>query len=237
MQKLIPPLVRVEDAKIEQMLRGVAASPNGRQGGNGKRKEGWPRLALLSACLAVHDVCAVPRHERTEAVVEEACLRRFTNRHGQFHSAEHFLQTRCDTVRHLQKFLVQEPCEGEIMACFESFTVYAEELDMELTQQFHLVTVQDQPGEEGGYVVQKLVADENPESLELYFHMTVVFGMCAFGRLPSRVEALVTLSGRRIAWKPDWRQWPKSLDYMRLVKSMLESSAEPAGGRRALPAM
>ncbi|GBG11873.1 hypothetical protein PAT3040_06723 [Paenibacillus agaridevorans] len=123
------------------------------------------------------------------------------------------------------------------MARFESFTVYVEELDMELTQQFHLITVQDQADGEGGYIVQKLVADENPESLELYFHMTVVFGMCAFGRLPSRVEALVPLSGRRFTWKPEWQQWQKSLDYMRLVKSMLESSEATSGSRHALPAM
>ncbi|WP_108996085.1 hypothetical protein [Paenibacillus agaridevorans] len=236
MQKLMPPLVRIEDVKIEQMLRGGGESPRS-QGEMGRRKEGWSRLVLLSACLAVHDVCVVPRQERTEALVEEACLRSFSNRHQQFHSGEHYLQTRCDIIRHLQRFMVQDSCDGEVMARFESFTVYVEELDMELTQQFHLITVQDQADGEGGYIVQKLVADENPESLELYFHMTVVFGMCAFGRLPSRVEALVPLSGRRFTWKPEWQQWQKSLDYMRLVKSMLESSEATSGSRHALPAM
>lgn len=69
--------------------------------------------------------------------------------------------------------------------------------------------------------MRKLVADDNAEAMELYRHMTVVFGMCAFDRLPSRIETLFPLSGTRIAWKPQWRDWQRSLDYMRLVKSML----------------
>jgi hypothetical protein len=243
-QKLIPPLVRMEDAKIEQMLRGGGVSPNngrynGGAGANGKNRsrEGWTRLALLSACLAVHDICMVPRHGRTEAMVEAACLRRFSNRHRQFHSGEHYLQTRYEMIRHLQTFFVREPCEGAVMACFEAFTVYVEELDMELSQQFHLITMQGDVEGDGGYVVQKLVADDNAESLELYFHMTVVFGMSAFGRLPARVEALLPLTGRRIVMKPEWQQWSRSLDYMRLVKSMLDIAGAQTGRGSKLPAM
>ncbi|MDF2838190.1 MAG: hypothetical protein K0Q63_3830, partial [Paenibacillus sp.] len=68
---------------------------------------------------------------------------------------------------------------------------------------------------------QKLIVDDNAEAMELYLHMTVVFGMSAFGRLPSRIEALMPLNGRRHVWRPDLRQLQKSIDYMRLVKSML----------------
>lgn len=105
------------------------------------------------------------------------------------------------------------------MARFETFAVYVEELDMELSQHFHLIMMPE--ANKGDYVVQKLIADDNAEAMELYRRMTVVFGMCAFGRLPSRIEALLPLSGERVVWKPQWEDWQRSLDYMRLVKSML----------------
>lgn len=225
MQKLMmTPLVRVEDGKIERLLRGAGSAarhPSGQLAGGGKSRteETWIQLALRSACLAVSDICLVPARERTNAMVEDAVMRRFTNRHYRFSSGEQFLQTRFQIIGHLQKLFVRDDEEGVVMARFETFAVYVEELDMELSQHFHLIAMPE--ANKGDYVVRKLVADDNAEAMELYRRMTVVSGMCAFGRLPSRIEALFPLSGKRIVWKPQWRDWQRSLDYMRLVKSML----------------
>jgi hypothetical protein len=235
-QKLIPPLVRVEDGKIEQLLRGAgsfATNSNGWQAGHAKwkKEESWTQLSLHSACLAAADISLIPAAERTHAAVEEACMRRFTNRHYRFSSMEHYLETRRQVIAHLQKFLVDEPCNGTLMARFETFMVYVDELDMELSQRFHLIVMPEE--NHGDYIVQKLIADDNRESLELYVHMTIVFGMSAFGRLPSRIEALMPISGRRHVWKPDRRQRQQSMDYMRLVKSMLGGvdAEQPAAAR------
>lgn len=110
------------------------------------------------------------------------------------------------------------------MARFESFSVYVEELDMELSQHFHMVYMHADGS--GDYTVQKLVADENADALALYRHMTAVFGHYAFGRLPSRIEALLPLSGKIVRWQPDQEALEESLDYMRLVKTMVMSESD-----------
>ncbi|MHA7966571.1 hypothetical protein ACX93W_20890 [Paenibacillus sp. CAU 1782] len=214
------PPVRMEDAQIERLLRDQAAPrQKGRQGGCGQTAGSWTDLALQSACLSAFDICLKPYDQRSDEMVERSVMRRFTNRHYQFHSAEHFLQIKHQITSNLQSFLVHRPCEGTIMARFESFSVYVEELDMELSQHFHMVCMHSDGN--GDYTVQKLVADENADSLSLYRHMTAVFGRYAFGRLPSRIEALLPLSGKIIAWKPDQESLEESLDYMKLVKSMV----------------
>ncbi|MHA6482330.1 hypothetical protein ACX1C1_10575 [Paenibacillus sp. strain BS8-2] len=238
MQKLMPPLVRIEDGKIEQIIRG--ASSIARDGartrygwGRERQEDNWTQLALHSACLAVGDLCLIPASERTYADVETSCMRRFTNRHYRFNSPEHFLQTRQQMITNLQKFFVDEPCNGTLMTRFETFMVYVEELDMELSQRFHLIIMPE--ANKGDYIVQKLVVDDNLEAMELYFHMTVVFGMTAFGHLPSRIEAIMPLSGKRLSWKPDGAKWQQSMDYMRLVKSMLGSSNVGPAAAIAVP--
>ncbi len=214
------PLLRMEDVQIERLLRNQTA-PRQKAGHAACRQvaEGWTDLALQSACLSAFDICLKPNGQRSDEMVERSVMRRFTNRHYQFHSSEHFLQIKHQITTHLQSFLVHCPCEGAIMARFETFSVYVEVLGMELTQHFHMIHMH--PDGNGDYTVQKLVADDNEDALALYRHMTAVFGYYAFGRLPSVIEALLPLSGKIVRWRPDPDSLKESLDYMRLVKIMV----------------
>lgn len=112
------------------------------------------------------------------------------------------------------------------MILFEKFTVYIEELDMELEQKLHIAAgsgSSQHPDTKESYVVQKFIVDESAGSLELYARMTTVFRMGAFHQLPTRIEALALLSGKRYVWEPNVSFWRESLDNMRLAKSLLLS--------------
>ncbi|MDQ6421319.1 hypothetical protein RB620_17985 [Paenibacillus sp. LHD-117] len=227
--QLIAPLIRLEDHKIERMLRGAGPGMDKRsEAAKANKASGdWRHLALQSACLSASDLCLLPDKERTEERVALAVMDRWTNRHYRFHSAEHFLQIRQEVISRLQAYFVHEPCAGTLMVRFEPFTVYVEELDMELSQYFHLIYSEGESGE-CSYTVQKLVADRDGEAMELYRHMTTVFCRSAFGRLPSSIEALLPLGGGRIRWTPDESSWRESLDYLRLVKTMLAGGEQDA---------
>lgn len=217
--------VRLDDAKLERLLRNNAEpSRQSQEGGCRRETEHWGYLSLQSACLSAFDICLTPQEERTKEMVESSVMRRFTNRHYRYHSAEHFLQERYRIITHLQRFLVERPCPGILMARFETFSVYVEKLDLELSQHFHMIYTAE--GGSGEYVVQKLVEDDNENALALYRHMTTVFGAYAFGRVPARIEALLPLSGRVLAWEPNDASLSEALDYMALVKSMLQGAGE-----------
>ena len=91
---------------------------------------------------------------------------------------------------------------------------------MELSQIFHLVSA-DAEGAADDYFVQKFVVDADVDSLDLLFHMTSVFCVSAFEKLPTRIEVLSLLSGKRCLFKPDEASLKQSYDFMYLVKSLL----------------
>jgi hypothetical protein len=103
---------------------------------------------------------------------------------------------------------------------FEQLTAYVDGLDMELSQIFHMVSA-DAEGAADDYIVQKFAVDTDADSLDLLFHMTSVFCANAFEKLPTRIEVLSLLSGKRFSFKPDEASLERSYDFMYLVKSLL----------------
>jgi hypothetical protein len=146
--------------------------------------------------------------------------RRWTNRNYKFHSNEHFLQIKQAVITNLCTFLVDEPCSSTPIILFEQLTAYVDGLDMELSQIFHMVSA-DAEGAADDYIVQKFAVDTDADSLDLLFHMTSVFCANAFEKLPTRIEVLSLLSGKRFSFKPDEASLERSYDFMYLVKSLL----------------
>ncbi|MBH5318703.1 hypothetical protein I6N90_12930 [Paenibacillus sp. GSMTC-2017] len=228
----MPALIRIDDYKIEQILRGVECNNKPSNESGGKRSLHWKELVHFAACHCVNDVLTSTSGKSLAETLEKANNRWWTNRHYKFHSNEHFLQVRHTVNAHLLSFLTHHVASKPIML-FEPSTIHIEELGMELAQNLHVVATLDDHIQ-GEYIVQKFIVDETPESLELYKHMTTAFGMSAFKRLPERIEALSLISGKRYMWRPDMESWKQSLDYMRLVKSLLPASSKRADGTSGL---
>lgn len=194
MLEQMPILIRIDDYKIERILRGVQRTNNPAKENEGKRNLHWKELVHFSACHCVNHVLTSTAGKSLAETLEKANNRWWTNRHYKFHSNEHFLQVRHTVNAHLMSFLKDHVASKPIIL-FEPSTVSIEELEMELSQNLHVVSILGDSIQEG-YIVQKFIVDESSESLALYQHMTTVFGMGAFKRLPDRIEALSLLSGK-----------------------------------------
>lgn len=223
-QQLLP-IVRLDDYGIERLLlRGSTcrghASPYTEDGKNYH----WKQLVQLSACRCIYEVLKQSSGVDLDVRIERAVGRYWTNRHKSFHSGEHFLQIRHIVARHIHHFLSRQNA-GQPMVLFEKYTVYIDQLDMELEQTLHIVASVGLD-DRASYIVQKFVVDDDPQTLELFARMTTVFGTAAFRRMPERIEALSLLSGKRYILKPDRRFFQQSMSYMHLVKSLLPNSSE-----------
>lgn len=228
----IPAVIRMEDYKLEELLRCPERFAKMQSGGQRKVDVSWRQMAQFAACHSVDDYFKLPAQSRTEEAVETAVEHWWTNRHYKFHSNEHYLQSKHSVISNLTAFLVDEKCCSTPIIVFEQLTAYVEELDMELSQIFHLVSA-DEAGGVSDYIIQKFVADENKDTLDLLYHMTSVFCASAFGKLPSRIEVLSVLNGNRQLFVPNEATLEQSLDYMQLVKSLLPDANvfEPSSTR------
>ena len=216
----IPAVIRIEDYKLEELLRCPERFAGMKSGRKQEKRIGWRQLAQYAASHSVNDFFMLPREARTRAALEAAIGRRWTNRIQTFHSNEHYLQMKHTVADRLARFLVEKPVCCEPMIVFEQLTSYVEELDLELSQIFHLISACE-GGSPVAYKVVKFVANADEDTLELLFHMTSVFGMSAFGSLPACIEVVPVLEEGHYLFRPDEETLEQSMDYMYLVKSLL----------------
>ncbi|MGM0882245.1 MAG: hypothetical protein ACQEXQ_14545 [Bacillota bacterium] len=216
----LPAVIRLEDYKLEELLRSPERFAKIKSGSRRDSGVNWRQMVQFAAMHSVDDFYKLPAEARTRAAVEAAVERWWTNRNYKFHSNEHFLQMKQAVISNLGTFLVDEPCCSTPIILFEQLTAYVDELDMELSQIFHVVSA-DAEGAADDFIIHKFAVDTDADSLDLLFHMTSVFCANAFEKLPSRIEVLSLLGGKRILFKPDEASLKRSYDFMYLVKSLL----------------
>ncbi|CAM4093872.1 hypothetical protein PAAL109150_09465 [Paenibacillus alkaliterrae] len=216
----MPTIIRIEDYKLEELLRCPIRFAAIHAGRKRESDVNWRQMVQFAASHSVNDFYMLPLEARTEAAIEAAVERWWTNRHYKFHSDEHFLQMKQTVKENLTLFLLGGACTNMPIISFEQLRTYVDELDMELSQIFHTVAA-DSEGGADDFIVQKFAVDVNKEALGLLFHMTSVFCMSAFEKLPSRIEVLSLLEGKRITFVPNEASLERSLDYMYLIKSLL----------------
>lgn len=216
----IPTVLRVEDYKLEELLRCPDRFASSKKGRKRESDVNWRQMVQYAASHSVNDFYGLPEGARTQATIEASVEHWWTNRNYKFHSDEHFLQMKQTVKEQLTVFLLGGSCPSMPIIFYEQLTAYVDELDLEISQIFHLVSV-DQEGAADDYIVQKLAVDVDEDSLDLLFHMTSVFCMSAFEKLPTRIEVLSLLSGKRIVYVPDEESLERSYDYMYLIKSLL----------------
>jgi hypothetical protein len=216
----MPAVLRIEDYKLEEMLRCPEKFAKMKSGGKRESNVNWRQMVQFAASHSVNDFYRLPEEARTQAAIEAAVEHWWTNRNYKFHSDEHYLQMKQLVKANLTTFLLGGACPSMPIIFYEQLTAYVDELDMEISQIFHLVSV-DQAGTAQDYIVQKLAIDTDKDSLELLFHMTSVFCMSAFEKLPTRIEVLSLHSGKISVFVPDEASLERSYDYMYLVKSLL----------------
>ncbi|WP_138754888.1 hypothetical protein [Paenibacillus sinopodophylli] len=220
MMDQIPVVLRVEDYKLEELLRCPEHFAKSKSGRKQKSDVNWRQMVQFAASHCVNDFYGLPEGGRTQDAIEASVEHWWTNRNYKFHSDEHFLQMKQTVKEQLSSFLLGGACPRTPIIFYEQLTAYVEELDLELSQIFHLVAA-DPDGGADDYIVQKLAVDVDEDALGLLFHMTSVFCMSAFEKLPTRIEVLSLLSGKKVVYVPDEESLEGSYDYMYLIKSLL----------------
>jgi len=216
----MPAILRVEDYKLEELLRCPERFARRQSGRKQERDVNWRQLVQYAASHSVNDFYRQPKEARSIEGIHNSVENWWTNRNYKFHSDEHYLQMKHTVKEHLTAFLLGGAAPSMPIIFYEQMTAYVEELDLEISQIFHLVSA-EQEGTLDEYIVQKLAVDTDEDSLNLLFHMTSVFCMSAFERLPARIEVFSLLSGKQVVFEPDEATLAHSYDYMYLIKSLL----------------
>lgn len=216
----LPVILKIEDYKLEELLRCPERFAKMKSGSKREGDVNWRQMVQFAASHCVNDFYRLSEAARTPEAIEASVEHWWTNRNYKFHSDEHYLQMKQQIKVQLRAFLLDGSCPSTPIVFYEQLATYVEELDLEISQIFHLIS-----GEPGGaaddYIVQKLAVDVDEESLDLLFHMTSVFCMSAFEKLPARIEVLSLLCGKRVTFVPDEKSLESSYDYMFLIKSLL----------------
>lgn len=216
----LPAILRVEDYKLEELLRCPERFARRKSGRKQEIDVNWRQLVQYAASHTVNDFYRQSKETRGVETIHTSVENWWTNRNYKFHSDEHFLQMKQTIKEHLAAFLLGGGAPSMPIIFYEQMTAYVEELDLEISQIFHLVST-EQEASLDHYIVQKLAVDTDHDALNLYFHMTSVFCMSAFGKLPNRIEVFSLLSGKQVVFVPDEQSLEFSYDYMFLVKSLL----------------
>jgi len=210
--------LRISNVDCEQLLLNIEGNALNQMSHSSQKLNDWKELAFLSACHSVKDISLYPASELTPEVVSSAVLQRFTNRHYQFHSNEHFLQIQASVIQHLQSFFAPRQHEGEIMVRFETLSVFIEELDIELSQHFHMIYYEPSSH---SYRAQILMKDPSESLLQLYYHMTALFAFKVFKSINLKFEVFYPLEGKVTTWQHDTEEIQSSFDYILLLKTLL----------------
>ena len=221
MQNELNFILQVSDVECEQLLLNRPANESSSTSLRSQHNSSWRELSFLSACLSAKDICILSASDLTPDAVKAAVVNRFTNRHYHFHSNEHFVQVKAEVIQHMQSFFASKQHESELMARFETFSVSIDELDMELTQHFHMMYYEPSSN---CYIVQRLMSDPNEALLELYYHTTAIFAAKAFNDVALRFEVLYPLCGKVMKWQHNSQEIQPSLDYMTILRTLLLDS-------------
>lgn len=216
----IPAVLRIEDYKLEELLRCPERFAKRKAGRKREGDVNWRQMVQFAASHSINDFYGLPEAARSPEAIEASVEHWWTNRNYKFHSDEHYLQMKQQIKDQLKVFLLNGSCPAMPIVFFEQLSTYVEELDLEISQIFHLIS-RDEDGAADDYIVQKLAVDVDADALDLLFHMTSVFCMSAFEKLPSRIEVLSLLNGKNMAFVPDEASLEQSYDYMYLIKSLL----------------
>jgi len=211
-------ILKVSDIECEQLLLNSSAGERIMMSHHKQPHTDWRDLAFLSAYLSAQEICFLRTERCTPSVVIDIVIKKFTNRNYQFYSNEHFIQVKTEIIQHMLNFFTSQQHDRQLIAGFESFTVSIDELDIELTQQFHMMYYEPSSN---NYIVQRLMRDQNDTLLQLHYHMTAIFAARAFNGITIRFEVFFPLSGKKKTWEPYSQCIQQSLDYMALLKTLL----------------
>lgn len=184
------------------------------------------QLSQLAVSHVVNAFYSTPEMERPWFSIPATLERWWTNKISKFESEEHYWSIKQRLLDGLHLLLMENKSDSPLIL-FEQHQVFVQELQVELMHILQLV-LRTEDGEPSDYMVRKYIVDEDEDMIALFQHLTTVFCASAFGRLPMQIEVLSVLSGNRLVTNPSSESLQGSIDYMKLVTSLMpEVASEP----------
>lgn len=219
MTLLHKPVTEIKDYLLEEWIRCpykyVKKNVNGRYPHN----INWRQRVQYSVNHIIHDFCMLPDREQSESRILESAKQRWTNKVGSFYSDQHYRDIQSIVTSHLVYFLLQQSMTAPPMILFEKYSVWIDELKVQLTMIFQQVQ-----GTENSYVIKKYLVDEDPDVIEAYKHMTVTFCHHAFPTLPERMDVYLLQSGTHLMYTPTLQDVRASVDYLRITHRLFDEA-------------
>ncbi|NOV01153.1 hypothetical protein [Paenibacillus planticolens] len=188
----------------------------------------WRQLTQYAAYHAINDWYSLPLKSRTLFSLTKQFERRWTNKFRKFESLAFYMDVKRSVLTHLYKALTGENAVECPLMLFESSPVWVEELHSGLSQIMQVMA----PAKDS-FVIHKYVMEENEAAMQLFFHMTVIFCVKAFGKMPESLQVWNMLNGKQYRMNREEMDLSRSMDYLKLVKEVyLERDACPCCSAR-----
>jgi hypothetical protein len=206
----------IEDYRLEELLREPETFLRLNAEGMTAKDLNWRHLVQHSIGHAINAYFQLPPEERVYVSARDIVAERYTNQIVKFESGQHYLQVREKLLAHLVPLLEARRSIRPVIL-FESHRTHLPELDLDLSVIFQLM----HEAENGGWVLEKIIADEDRNVCESYRYLAIAFCHQAFSRLPERIVTHCVLSGHSFVTLPDERMLQEAYDYLRLVRGIL----------------
>jgi hypothetical protein len=223
---------RIEDYKLEELLREPEAYLKRCGRGMTRRDLNWRHLAQHAVGHTLNDYFSQPPEARAGAAVEPLFAARWRGTSGKFAALEREPAVYQTVLAGLVRLLEERRSERPTLL-FEAFQTQVAALGIELS--LIIQTLVQQP--DGGYRIDKILVDDDPEVIRASLHLTTAFCAAAFGVLPTSIRIDCLLSGSRYESRPTAEEVRQAHDYLRLIASLGEDEAAvcrsmAASGRR-----
>jgi hypothetical protein len=181
----------------------------------------WRQMAQYGVNHVINDYYTLPNRDKTELSILKFIERRWTNKIHIFYSNLHFREVRSQVTGNLIYALLEDRHANSFppLILFESFKVYVEEIDAYLSMIFQVVK-----GSNTSYVIKKYIIDEDPDVINLFKHLAVIFCNKAFAKLPETIEIHLLLSGENLVFTPSESEVAAALDYLSLIKQLIDEA-------------
>ncbi|SDJ06715.1 PD-(D/E)XK nuclease family protein [Alteribacillus bidgolensis] len=166
-----------------------------------------------------------PEHQRAEKVLEligqywEVISPRL------FESKVHYYMAAAKVTDHLMQYLTAESKKNPPLFLFEKFKAPIQEIGVDLSLTFDAAEWSC-----SSFVVKKYLVEADEEMVKLFHYLTTIFSEKAFNRIPKRIEVITLMDGKKHVFFPTHEDVQKGINYLQLIKHLLEDSSRYNGG-------
>lgn len=180
----------------------------------------WRQMVQYSVNHVIHDCYSMPAEQRTPEQIQRIIAKRWRIRPTLFDSQLHEVQLRQTMTEQLIRYFAYHPNASPLLFLFESYSVWVEELGMELSMIFQIAE-----WSQHSFVIRKLFVDSDMDVINCFHQLAALFCYKAFGRLPERIAAHCLSTGQIFEYRPtDEQDISKAIEYVRTMNESIHHS-------------